>query len=231
MTKIYASELLHEVVDTTFTLFAANALAGINDAKRDLLDARINRIYEGTNEINRLFIIEMFSRRIKANQIPDQIWETDQQWTNAAKPDIKEDYLTAERQLAQAIKMIFLDIFKLAFDHFEQKLSGQQEIMMYLSNIFIAAYHVESVVLRSWKILQSGDNAFSAYTVEILHTFLNQAVDEVLKNSKECMLAFLDIEQYLLQYQNVESKIACKHFQTDLTGEKIARYILAGKPV
>ncbi len=219
MMKIYASELLDETVDVVFKMYAENALAGTADALRDLLDARINRIYEGTNEVNRIFMIETLAKRFVSGRL--SLTNEEHIFTN----DTDENFLTydfsIQMDLIKKSKKIFIEIFQTALHAFYNVLSKQQELIISLSNNFTLIFHAESAVLRTLSMKEKiGDVSYERYA-EMTRYFLYESIDSIYKNSKDCLQSFLDGEQLDEQMKKLDSLNSKSNFNLNASAIKI----------
>jgi alkylation response protein AidB-like acyl-CoA dehydrogenase len=153
--KVAASEMLDFVADESLQIFAGYGYVEEYPAERAYRDARINRIFEGTNEINRLIITGMLIKAAMAGKLPlmakiktimDEVMEG---------PTEKEDYegpLAAEYDLLDAAKKLTLFAAGSAVQKYMMALSEQQEVMGAIADMIIAVYTMESVILRADKM-------------------------------------------------------------------------------
>lgn len=219
MMKIYASELLDETVDVVFNIYAGNALAGTTDALRDLLDARINRIYEGTNEVNRIFMIETLAKRY----ISGRLLLSEEAFISkiANRENIIENGLSIEMDLIKKSKEIFIEIFQLALHAFDNVLSKEQEMIISLSNMFSLIYHAESAALRTLAMQgKPGAESYEKY-VEMTQFFLYESIDPIYKNGKDCLEAILEGEQLNVQMKKLDTLNSKSDFNLHAAAKKI----------
>ncbi|MEO8117376.1 MAG: acyl-CoA dehydrogenase family protein [Bacteroidota bacterium] len=219
MMKIYASELLDVTVDVVFNMYAANALNGATDAFRDLLDARINRIYEGTNEVNRIFMIETLAKRFISGRL---VLTNENNNSTIDNPDhVLENELSPEMELIKKSKKIFIEIFQLALKTYNNVLSKQQELIIPLSNIFKLIYHAESAALRTMAIKDKpGDVSYEQYS-EMTRYFLYESIDSIYKYSKDCLEGFLEGDQLTAQMKKLDTLVSKTDFNLNASAKKI----------
>jgi hypothetical protein len=177
MIKVYASEMLDYVVDEGVQIHGGYGYHQDYAVERAYRDSRINRIFEGTNEINRLLITGMLLKRAARGQlglIPavQAVLSGPARGTTAsASPDKDE-----EARLVQAAKKIALFTIGIAYQKYGAELEKQQEILMNISDIVMEVFAMESSLLRSRKLAASGTGTNAA---DMCAVFLREAMDRV----------------------------------------------------
>jgi len=148
LVKVAASEMVDFVVDENVQIHGGNGFVRDYPAERRFRDARVNRIFEGTNEINRLLIPGLLVKRAKAGALPlfDRLADARRDRRTAAPTD---GPLGTERDVAEALKKVALVMLGLAIERHGDGLARQQEVLMALSDLIIEAFATESVVLRA----------------------------------------------------------------------------------
>ena len=175
MVKVFASEMLDYVVDEGVQIHGGYGYHQDYAVERAYRDSRINRIFEGTNEINRLLITGMLLKRAARGQlaliaaVQAVLNATPNQIANAPMND-------AELRLVKSAKKIALMMIGIAFQKYREELEKQQEILMHLSDIVIEVFAMESALLRSRKLARSGKGANAA---EMTSIFLRDAMNRV----------------------------------------------------
>ncbi len=157
--KVFGSEMLDYVVDETVQIFGGYGFISEYPAERFYRDSRINRIFEGTNEINRLLIPGMLMRRAMKGLIPlVPVAAKVAKETVTLMPTMlprPEGPLSEPRFALQMAKRIALTIAAVAADRFRENIRDEQEVLGGLADIVTAVYGLESVLLRA---LKSGDS-------------------------------------------------------------------------
>ncbi len=190
--KVACSEALDYVVDEMVQIYGGAGYSADYPAEKAYRDARINRIFEGTNEINRMLIPgQLMKRAIKgelgllpaAKALMDEVM-------NPAPPDFDEDEraLAAEMKLAQNAKKIALMVLGTAAQKYMQALAEQQEILMGAADIIMDAYAMESAILRAQK-LSAKNNAGAERYVDIAGVFCNDAIQRIEAKAKNTIAA------------------------------------------
>ncbi len=160
--KVYGSETLDQVADEALQLHGGAGFMKEYHVEQMYRDSRINRIFEGTNEINRLLIPTHLFRKAAKGEIPLKEMIQKAIAELQAPQSEWEGPLGQERMAVASIRRIFLLCAGLAFEAFGTQLAEEQETIIKLSDIAIHLYAAESVVLRSYKaILQNGEKAES----------------------------------------------------------------------
>src|SRR5712692_3189637 len=151
--KVAGSEALNFVLDENIQIHGGNGYVRDYPAERHVRDARVNRIFEGTNEINRLLIAGMLIRRaVKGDLplIPAAKALQDELLGPPAMPSMADDGVLAdERRAVEAFKKTALMVFGLAMQTYGQTLTDEQEVLMHLADIAIDVYSAESATLRA----------------------------------------------------------------------------------
>jgi alkylation response protein AidB-like acyl-CoA dehydrogenase len=152
--KVYGSETLHFVLDENVQIHGGNGFVADYPAERHYRDARVNRIFEGTNEINRLLIPGMLVRRALKGDLPlipaaralqDEILSP----SLRGAADAEDGMLEPERLAAGAFKKVALMVLGTAMQTYGEKLTDEQEVLSAAADILIDTYAAESAVLRA----------------------------------------------------------------------------------
>jgi len=175
MIKVYASEMLDYVVDEGVQIHGGYGYHQDYAVERAYRDSRINRIFEGTNEINRLLITGMLLKRAARGQlalipaVQAVLHETVNETTGSAGAD-------EESRLVRNAKKIALSMIGIAFQKYGAELEKQQETVMNISDIVMEVFAMESSLLRSRKLAASGAGTNAA---DMSAVFLREAMDRV----------------------------------------------------
>ncbi|HTG94185.1 MAG TPA: acyl-CoA dehydrogenase family protein, partial [Pyrinomonadaceae bacterium] len=163
--KVWTSEALATVVDESLQVFGGYGYSQEFPAERAYRDARITRIYEGTNEINRLIITTRVLRnRVLAHVEPD------------GQP-CKDATFSAERELLTRGKRLVNNSLTRAQDYFGESLTTEQELLGFIADMIIELYAAESGVLRTEKLLLNRDQDSCAVPIDITRVFVADAFD------------------------------------------------------
>ncbi|HEX9639283.1 MAG TPA: acyl-CoA dehydrogenase family protein, partial [Acidobacteriota bacterium] len=152
--KVYASEALDQVVDEMVQIYGGNGYSAEYPAERAYRDSRINRIFEGTNEINRLLIPGMLLKRAMKGQLPllAAAQKIAGELMSLPAPAAQaEGPLGAERELIGRLKKALLLVAGIAAQKFGPALEKEQEVLGHLADMTMEVYAAESAVLRALK--------------------------------------------------------------------------------
>ncbi|GGI98097.1 acyl-CoA dehydrogenase [Alicyclobacillus cellulosilyticus] len=187
--KVYASEALGFVVDEAVQIHGGYGYIEDYPVERMYRDARINRIFEGTNEINRLLIPEMLLRRAMKGELPllQAAKDVEREVFNPS-PDEAQGVFAAERRLLTVGKRLFLYTGGLAVQRFGQALEGEQEILAALADLAIEVYAAESALLRAEKAAERGGGR-AEHQADMVRVYVREAFDRIAARSRDALAA------------------------------------------
>jgi alkylation response protein AidB-like acyl-CoA dehydrogenase len=191
--KVHGSEVLDYVVDEGVQVHGGNGFSDEYSASRGYRDSRINRIYEGTNEINRLLTVDMILKRAMKGKLDLMGPAMAVSKELMSIPEFGSDDDTAfakERKAIANMKKSILMVAGAAVQKLMMKISDEQEILMNIADMAIETFEAESVLLRVMKLADKQGEAASQLQVDMMRCYLNDAVDKVNKAGKEAINAF-----------------------------------------
>lgn len=175
MVKVFASEMLDYVVDEGVQIHGGYGYHQDYAVERAYRDSRINRIFEGTNEINRLLITGMLLKRAARGQLA--LTSAVQAILNTTADEIANLSINdAELRLVKNAKKVALFTIGIGHRKYRDELEKQQEILMHLSDIIIEVFAMESALLRSRKL---GGSSKGAHAREMSSVFLRDAMNRI----------------------------------------------------
>jgi alkylation response protein AidB-like acyl-CoA dehydrogenase len=191
--KVALSEYCGFTADEMVQIYGGYGYSADYPAEAAYRDARINRIFEGTNEINRMLIPGMLMKRAISGQLallPAAQKLMDEVLSPALQSfDEDEEVLAAEMKLARNAKKIALMTLGTAAQKYMTKLADQQEILLGVADIIIDTYAMESAILRAQKMVASkGEDAAARY-LDMVRVFTNDAVERVETNARNVLAA------------------------------------------
>ncbi len=186
--KVWASEMLDYIVDETVQIYAGYGFVEEYPAERAYRDARINRIFEGTNEINRLIITGFLLKRAMGGQLPLMPAIKQLMDEVLAGPSVGEEVegpLAEEQKLAASAKKLGLFAAGAATQKYMMQIEQQQEIMGAIADMTMEVYAMESALLRTMKIVSTQGEATTALPIAMTRVYLSQAIDRIESAAKK----------------------------------------------
>ncbi|MGJ7920138.1 acyl-CoA dehydrogenase family protein [Neobacillus sp. LXY-4] len=191
LNKFFASEVLDYVVDEGVQIHGGYGFMQEYEIERAYRDSRINRIFEGTNEINRLLVPGTFIRKAIKGELPlFQKAQTLQEELMMMMPiEPGDEPLAQEKYLTSNAKKIGLLAAGLAAQKYGKSLEKEQEILANIADIISSAYAMESVVLRTEKAIRK--NGLEKSKQKLLYTqiFCQEAFNKLEQDAKEILIA------------------------------------------
>jgi alkylation response protein AidB-like acyl-CoA dehydrogenase len=190
--KVYGSEMLDYVVDEGVQIFGGYGYHEEYPVCRAYRDSRINRIFEGTNEINRMLIIQMLMKRAMGGQlalIPAAMKLADEILAGPSFEEAPEGVLAEEARVVANAKKIFLQAAGGAVQKFREKLADEQELIGALSNIVMEVYAMESCLLRTQKAASARGESAANAMIDATRVFIADAAERVDHEAKRALAA------------------------------------------
>ena len=231
MLKVDGSEVLHYVVDEGVQIHGGNGFSDEYMISRAYRDSRINRIFEGTNEINRLLTVDMMLKRAMKGKLDLMGPAMAVSKELMSIPDFgseDETQFATEKKAVVNMKKAILMVAGAAVQKLMMALSNEQEILMNIADMSIATFHAESALLRVIKMTDKQGAEAVAVQTDMMHVYLNDAVDAVNKAGKEAINAFAEGDEQRMmllglkrftKMQPFNSKEARRRIADKLTGE------------
>ena len=231
--KVWGSEMIDYVVDETVQIYAGYGILEEYPAERAYRDARINRIFEGTNEINRLIITGFLLKRAMTGQLPlmPAIKKLmDEVLSGPSGGEEIEGALAEERKLVSQAKKLGLFAAGSATQKYMQAIQDQQEIMGAIADMTIETYAMESAVLRAQKIVETKGEAAAALPLAMTRVYLTQAFEKVESAARKVIAAVADGDMMRTQLAILRRLAKYEPFNTVELRQQIAqRMIERGK--
>jgi alkylation response protein AidB-like acyl-CoA dehydrogenase len=195
LVKVFGSEVLDYVVDETVQIYGGMGFSEEAPAARAYRDSRIARIYEGTNEINRLLSVDMLFKRAMTGKIdlmgPGMAIQKELMAIPSFGEDMDAPFAWEDKALSNA-KKSFLLVAGGAAQKLMAQLKNEQMILMNAADILIDIYVMESMLLRVKKIVAKRGAEGSAVHLDMLKVFFADALDRIAKNGKDALASFAD---------------------------------------
>ena len=233
--KVWGSEMLDFVVDETVQIYGGYGFVEEYPAERVYRDARVNRIFEGTNEINRLIITGWLLKRAMSGQIPllPAIKKLmDEVLAGPSMGEGPEGPLAAERAMLANAKKVSLFASGAASQRYMQALVDQQEIMGALADTVIETYAAESALLRARKMIEQNGESAASLPVAMARVYLQHALEKIETSARKVITAVAEGDMLRTQLAILKRLSKYEPFDTIKLRQQIAqRVIEAGKYV
>ena len=194
--KVHSSEVLDYVVDESLQVYGGMGYSADAPMERSYRDARINRIFEGTNEINRMLIVDMLLKRAMKGEIDLMGPAMAVGKEIMSIPDFgatdDETLFAAEKKVLKNLKKAALMVAGAAVQKFMMNLSSEQEILMNIADMAIEIYVAESALLRVEKLIGIKGEAAVALQKDMALIYLNEAVTKVNNAGREAITSFAE---------------------------------------
>jgi len=227
--KVWGSEMIDYVVDETVQIYGGYGFVEEYPAERAYRDARINRIFEGTNEINRLIITGFLLKRAMSGQLPLMPAIKKLMDEVLSGPSIGEDMegpLAEERKLVAQAKKLGLFAAGSATQKYMQAIEDQQEIMGAIADMVIETYAMESAVLRAHKIAEQKGESAAALPIAMTRVYLSQAMEKVEAAARKIIAAVADGDMLRTQLAILRRLAKYEPFNTVELRRQIAQKVI-----
>ena len=191
--KVFGSEVLDFIVDEAVQIHGGNGYSDEYNVSRAYRDSRINRIYEGTNEINRLLTVDMVLKRAMKGRLDLMGPAMAVQKELMSIPEFgnsDETPFAEERKSIQQFKKAIFMVAGAAVQKLMMKIESEQEILMNIADMSIEVFHAESALLRAMKLVEQKGEAACSYEIDIARTYLYDAADKINKAGKDAINSF-----------------------------------------
>ena len=225
--KVAGSECLDYVVDEAVQVYGGMGYSAESTVERAYRDARINRIFEGTNEINRMLTVDMMLRRAMKGELDLMGPAMKVAGELMSIPPMQEPVSTPlgnEERYVEGFKKCILMVAGSAVQKLMQTLSKEQEVLMNIADIAIWTYQAESVLLRvQKKIALLGEEA-CAVDIAICRTYFYDIADKINKAAKDAIYSFAEGDEVRMMTMGLK-----RFTKTEVYNHKEARQLIAQK--
>jgi len=191
--KVHGSEVLDYAADEGVQIYGGMGFSAEGPMDRAYRDARINRIFEGTNEINRMLCIDMLLKRAMKGELDLMGPAMAVQQELMSIPDFgateEETLFSKEKKLLRNLKKAGLMVSGAAVQKYMEKLSGEQEVLMNLADMLIEGYIAESTLLRVEKMVAAKGEEACAMEIDMVKIYMNEATEKCVLAAKEAIYA------------------------------------------
>ncbi len=228
--KVHGSEVLDLAVDEGVQIYGGMGFSAEGPMDRAYRDARINRIFEGTNEINRLLTIDMLMKRAMKGTLDLMTPAMAVQKELTSIPDFGASDDTAvfarEKKVLNNLKKAGLMVSGAAVQKFMMKLSEEQEVLMNLADMLIEGYVAESVLLRVEKLIGIRGEKACAIQKDMAMIYLHSAVEKAANAGKQAIYSFAEGDELRLMLLGLKRFTKIEPFNLKEARRRVANYAL-----
>jgi alkylation response protein AidB-like acyl-CoA dehydrogenase len=225
--KVFGSEMIQYVSDEAVQIYGGMGFSAESEVEASYRDARISRIYEGTNEINRLLIVKMMLKKALTGEIdllgPAKAVAKELMSIPSFKSFSKQ-FFDEEKKVLMNLKKATLMIAGAATKKLGEKLAEEQEVMMNVANMIIEIYMLESALLKTEKLVENDGELAHKEKVAMTTLYSHHAVEEIHKNGKEALYAISEGDEQRMMLMGLK-----RFTKTQPTNLKELRRLVAKK--
>lgn len=225
MLKVYGSEVLDFVVDEGVQIHGGNGFSDEYVISKAYRDSRINRIYEGTNEINRLLTVDMILKRAMKGRLDIMGPAMSVQKELMSIPDFgsgDDEGFAKEKKLVSNFKKAILMTAGAAVQKLMMKIEGEQEILMNIADMAIETFNAESALLRAIKLTDQKGEDGCRFELDITRTCLYDAADRINKYGKDAINAFSEGDEQRMMLLGLKRFTRAEPFNSKDAKRRIA---------
>ncbi|MCU0338191.1 MAG: acyl-CoA dehydrogenase family protein [Sediminibacterium sp.] len=228
--KVYGSEVLDYVVDEGVQIHGGNGFSDEYMISKAYRDSRINRIYEGTNEINRLLTVDMVLKRAMKGKLDLMTPAMNVQKELMSIPDFGDSDdapFAKEKKTIQQFKKAILMVAGAAVQKLMMQLEREQEVLMNIADMSIEVFHAESALLRAMKLVEKVGEQEAALQIDIMRTYLYDAADRINKAGKDALNSFAEGDELRMMHIGLKRFTKVEPFNSKAARQRIAQKLIA----
>jgi alkylation response protein AidB-like acyl-CoA dehydrogenase len=227
--KVHASEALDYIVDEGVQIYGGMGYSAEAPMDRAYRDSRINRIFEGTNEINRMLTVDMILKRAMKGEL-DLMGPAQKVASELMSiPDFnldEEDFFTTEKKYITNFKKAVLLVAGAAVQKLMTSLAKEQEVLMYIADMLIETYVSESIQLRVEKLAgQRGDDNVKEQK-DMMQVYIRDAADRIFKAGKEALNSFAEGDERKMMMVGLKRFTKTEDLNTTAARRRIAAKLI-----
>ena len=229
MLKVFGSEVLDYVVDEGVQIHGGNGFSDEYLISRAYRDSRINRIYEGTNEINRLLTVDMVLKRAMKGKLDLMGPAMNVQKELMSIPDFGADddgAFSKEMKYINNFKKAILMTAGAAVQKLMMSLDKEQEVLMNIADMSIETYHAESALLRVIKLVERQGEAATSIQIDIMRTYVYDVADKINISGKNALNSFADGDELRMMHIGLKRFTKVEPFNTKEARRRICNKML-----
>ncbi len=230
MLKVFGSEVLDFVVDEGLQIHGGNGFSDEYIISKAYRDSRINRIYEGTNEINRLLTLDMTLKRAMKGRLDLMGPAMAVAKELMSIPDFgngDEEAFAAEKKLVQNFKKAILMVSGAAVQKLMMNIDKEQEILMNIADMAIETFNAESALLRVIKMTEAKGEEASRNANDMMKVYLTDAAARINKNGTDALNGFAEGDEQRMMLLGLKRFTKAQPFNTKDARRRIADKLIA----
>ncbi len=228
--KVQCSEVLDYVVDQGVQIYGGMGYSADAPMERAYRDARISRIYEGTNEINRMLMVGMLLKRAMKGEINffDPAMAVSKELISVPSFETIDtsELFAAEKEVLKKLKKVFLMVGGKAAMTLQDKIEDEQEIMMNLADVMIEIYASESAILRTEKLVSMKGEEACKNQIAMAQIYLSEAVDKINVSAKEAIGSFTKGDEQKVMLMGLKRFTKSELYNTKELRRQVADYMI-----
>ena len=227
--KVAGSECLDYVVDEAVQIYGGMGYSAESSVERAYRDSRINRIFEGTNEINRMLTVDMVLRRAMKGELDLMGPAMKVAGDLMSIPDIIEPSDTPlgnEEHMVDGFKKAILMVAGSAVQKLMQSLAKEQEVLMNIADMAIWTYLAESVYLRVQKKINSQGEAACEHDIAIAKTYFYDVADKIAKSAKDAINSYAEGDEARMMLMGLKRFTKTQPFNPKAARQTIAQKLI-----
>lgn len=227
MLKVIGSECLDYVVDEGVQIHGGNGFSDEYNISRSYRDSRINRIFEGTNEINRLLTLDMYLKRAMKGRIDLMSPAMKVQKELIGIPDFEQDDApyAEEKKAIENFKKAILMTAGAAVQKLMTKVEYEQELLMHIADMLNMTFMAESMLLRTMK-LDGNNSDVSSLAYDATKVFIADAADSINHSGKNAVNAFAEGDEQRMMLLGIKRFTKVQPFNTKEARRRIAKHLI-----
>ena len=228
--KVAGSECLDYVVDEAVQIYGGMGYSAESPVERAYRDSRINRIFEGTNEINRMLTVDMILRRAMKGELDLMGPAMKIAGELMSIPDMSslpEGIFGNEYKALEGFKKTILMVAGSAVQKLMMTLAKEQEVLMNIADIAIWTYQAESVLLRVEKIIATQGEEAAAVHIAMAKTYVYDSADRIEKAAKDAINSFAEGDEARMMLMGLKRFTKTEYFNPKAARQLIAETLIA----
>lgn len=229
--KVHGSEVLDYCADEGVQIYGGMGFSAESPMDRAYRDARINRIFEGTNEINRMLCIDMLMKRAMKGSIDLMSPAMAVQKELMSIPDFgasdSDELFAKEKKALNNLKKAGLMVAGAAVQKFMQKLGEEQEILMNMADMLIEGYIAESCLLRVEKLVDQRGEEAVAPQIDMMRVYLHEAIEKAASAGREAINSFASGDEQRMMLMGLKRFTKVEPMNLKDARRRIADHVIA----